>query len=55
MTTFEDPAAPIAIPIRPTEAKVARRERLRLLLRSPTFILGAILLGFWVVCAVFGT
>jgi peptide/nickel transport system permease protein len=55
MTTFEDPAAPIAIPTRPTEAKVARRERLRLLLRSPTFILGAILLGFWVVCALFGS
>jgi peptide/nickel transport system permease protein len=55
MTTFEDPAAPIAIPTRPTEAKVARRERIRLLLHSPTFILGAILLGFWVVCALFGS
>ena len=55
MTTFEDPAAPIAIPTRPTEAKVARRERLRLLFRSPTFILGLIILGFWIVCAIFGT
>jgi peptide/nickel transport system permease protein len=55
MTTFEDPAVPIAIPTRPDEAKIARKERLRLLVRSPTFILGAILLGFWVVCAVFGT
>jgi peptide/nickel transport system permease protein len=55
MTTFEDPAAPIAIPTRPTEAKVARRERLRLLFRSPTFILGLIIVAFWVVCAIFGT
>jgi len=55
MTTIEDPAAPIQIPIRPDEAKVARRERLRLLLRSPTFIIGCVLLGAWVLCAVFGT
>ena len=55
MTTIEDPAAPIAIPIRPDEASVARRERLRLLLRSPTFIIGCVLLGVWVVCAIFGT
>jgi peptide/nickel transport system permease protein len=57
MTTLEDldPGTPIAIPTRPDEAKIARKERLRLLIRSPTFILGAILLGFWVVCAVFGT
>ena len=57
MTTLEDldPGTPIAIPTRPDEARIARRERLRLLLRSPTFILGAIILGFWIVCAVFGT
>lgn len=55
MTTIEDPAAPIQTPIRPDEARVARRERLRLLLRSPTFIIGCVLLGVWVVCAIFGT
>jgi len=55
MTTIEDPAAPIQIPTRPDEAKVARKERLRLLLRSPTFIIGCVLLGAWVLCAVFGT
>lgn len=55
MTTIEDPAAPIQIPIRPDEARVARRERLRLLLRSPTFMIGCVLLGAWVLCAVFGT
>jgi len=55
MTTIQDPAAPIPIPTRPDEARVARRERLRLLLRSPTFIIGCVLLGAWVLCAVFGT
>ncbi len=55
MTTIEDPAAPIAIPTRPDQASVARRERIRLLLRSPTFIIGCVLLGAWVLCAVFGT
>jgi peptide/nickel transport system permease protein len=54
MTIIEDPAAPIAIPTR-DEAKIARRERLRLLLRSPAFVLGLVILGFWVVCALFGT
>jgi peptide/nickel transport system permease protein len=53
MTTIEDPAAPIQIPVR-DEATIARAERLRLLARSPAFILGAFLVGFWVVCALFG-
>jgi peptide/nickel transport system permease protein len=53
MTTIEDPAAPIQIPVR-DEATIARGERIRLLVRSPGFILGAILVGFWVVCALFG-
>jgi peptide/nickel transport system permease protein len=55
MTTLEDPAAPIAIPARPDEGRIARRERLRLLVRSPTFLLGSLLFGIWLVCAVFGT
>jgi peptide/nickel transport system permease protein len=57
MTTLEDfegqPGA-ITIPTRPDEAKIARRERLRIVVRSRTFILGAILFGFWIVCALFG-
>jgi peptide/nickel transport system permease protein len=53
MTTIEDPAAPIQIPVR-DEATIARGERIRLLVRSPGFIFGAILVGFWVVCALFG-
>ncbi len=54
MTTLDDPAAPIAIPIRPDETKVARNERLRILVRSPTFIVGCLLAGIWIVCAAFG-
>jgi peptide/nickel transport system permease protein len=54
MTIVEEQAAPIAIPTR-DEAKIARRERIRLLFRSPAFVLGLVILGFWVVCAIFGT
>jgi peptide/nickel transport system permease protein len=38
----------------PDEAVLARRERLHLLVRSKTFLAGALLLGFWVFCALFG-
>jgi peptide/nickel transport system permease protein len=36
-----------------SESRVARSERLRLLLRSPTVIIGAIVVLFWVFCALF--
>ena len=39
----------------PSQARIARRETLRQLLRSKTFILGALIVGFWVVCALFGS
>jgi len=35
-------------------AASARSERLRLLLRSPTFLVGALVLLFWIGCAIFG-
>jgi peptide/nickel transport system permease protein len=54
MSVIEDPAAPIAIPMR-DEATIARRERLRVLRRSPAFVLGGVLVGVWVVCAILGT
>jgi peptide/nickel transport system permease protein len=54
MTTLDDPAAPIPIPEKPDEARVARGERIRLLLRSPSFLIGVVLFGIWVVCAIFG-
>ena len=38
----------------PSATRIARRETLRLLLRSKTFLVGVIVVGFWVVCAVFG-
>ena len=38
----------------PDEAALARRERLLLLLRSKTFLAGAVIVGFWVFCALFG-
>lgn len=38
----------------PDEASIARRERLLLLLRSKTFLAGAVIVGFWVFCALFG-
>ena len=54
MTVLEDPTAPIIIPTR-DEAKIARRERIRLLMRSPAFVVGLIILAFWIVCAIFGS
>jgi peptide/nickel transport system permease protein len=54
MSVAEDPAAPIAISTGPDQATVARRERIRLLLRSPTFAVGVVLFGIWVLCALFG-
>jgi peptide/nickel transport system permease protein len=45
----------IAVPGRPSEARLARRETLRELRRSKTFIVGSLILAFWVFCAFFGT
>lgn len=36
-------------------ASSARRERLRLLLLSPSFLLGATVIVFWIVCAILGS
>jgi peptide/nickel transport system permease protein len=55
MNVAQDPAAPVAIPAQPDQARVARSERLRLLTHSPTFIAGCVLFGVWVVCALFGS
>ncbi len=45
-------ASPSPAPVR-TEARAARAERMRLLLRSPTVIVGGIVIGVWVFCAIF--
>ena len=36
-----------------SEARTARSERLRLLLRTPTVVIGAIVIAFWLFCAIF--
>jgi peptide/nickel transport system permease protein len=54
MSVAEDPAAPIGITVGPDQAAIARRERIRLLLRSPTFAVGVVLFGIWVFCALLG-
>ena len=38
-----------------SEAKIARRETLGQLVRSKTFIVGVLVVGFWIVCALFGS
>ncbi len=40
------------VPPPPVKASDVRRELRRQLLRSPTLIVGALILGFWVVCAI---
>jgi peptide/nickel transport system permease protein len=67
-TSLEDVAAlqdPAAVALLPTAASdvtgtvdssagTIRRENLRLLLRSPTFLIGAAILLWWIACALFG-
>ena len=50
----QDPLAITPLGERSDEARVARGERLRLILRSKTFVAGALIVGFWVFCALFG-
>ena len=38
-----------------SSAGAIRRENLRLLVRSPAFLIGAAILLWWIVCALFGT
>jgi peptide/nickel transport system permease protein len=55
MSTTVDPAlVPEAAPP-PSEARIARRETLVQLLRSPTFIIGALIVGWWVFWAIVGS
>lgn len=46
------PLTPLAPPR--DDARVARRERIRLVIRSKTFLTGVAITGFWIVCALFG-
>ncbi len=47
-------ASPAAVGAHADDARVATKERLALLRRSKSFIAGAIIVGFWVLCAIFG-
>ena len=44
----------VAVPLVPSQAKIARRETRRALLHSKTFIAGALIIAWWVFCAFFG-
>ena len=46
--------SPAAVGARGDDARVATRERLALLRHSKSFIAGAVIVGFWVLCAIFG-
>ena len=47
-------AIPPAVGARGDDSRVALKERLALLRHSKTFIAGSIIVGFWVLCAIFG-
>jgi len=51
--TVASPAPTPASPTARSEARAARSERLRLLLRTPTVVIGTLIIGFWVFCALF--
>jgi peptide/nickel transport system permease protein len=44
----------VAVAVGSTRARAARREALRALLSSKTFVVGVLILGWWVFCALFG-
>jgi peptide/nickel transport system permease protein len=45
----------VSVPAPGSEARTARRETFGQLLRSTTFVTGAVIVGFWVVCALLGS
>jgi peptide/nickel transport system permease protein len=47
-------ASPALVGAHPSDARVAAKERLALLRRSKSFIAGSIIVGFWVLCGIFG-
>jgi peptide/nickel transport system permease protein len=44
----------LPVVVQPSEAQIARQERLRQLVRSKTFVSGTIIVGFWVFWAIVG-
>jgi len=54
MSTYDEVAAEVDSLRGHEERRVVRRERWRALRRSPTFVAGAVIVGWWVVCALLG-
>ena len=46
------PPTPLTPAVQPNARATARRETLRALLRSKSFIIGVIIVGFWILCAI---
>jgi peptide/nickel transport system permease protein len=46
--------SPAAVGAHPSDARIATKERLALLRRSKSFIVGCVIVGFWVLCGIFG-
>jgi peptide/nickel transport system permease protein len=46
--------SPAAVGAHAPDARIATKERLALLRRSKSFIAGTVIVGFWVLCAIFG-
>jgi peptide/nickel transport system permease protein len=44
----------VVVPAVRSEASIARRERIGVLLRSPSFLVGAAVILFWLLCAILG-
>jgi peptide/nickel transport system permease protein len=53
VTTAAAPEPTPTVATARSESRAARSERLRLLLRTPTVMLGVVVIGFWVFCALF--
>lgn len=56
VTSTHEAVAPSPVgPVEASERSQARKETIRLLLRRPAFVLGNIIIGFWIICAVMGS
>lgn len=53
-TALDPTPAPVEDAGAAADRRSARREKLRLLVRNPSMIIGGVILLFWIVCAIFG-
>jgi peptide/nickel transport system permease protein len=52
MSTADIPVGPATPAVAPSSRSTARRETIRALLRSKSFIAGVLIVGFWILCAI---